>query len=64
METNAYATQSETSVWYEVQERVNGRWRAVADTDTEAEAHGLMEEYALIDDEADTMRVRKMRGQA
>lgn len=63
METNAYTTQSETEVWFEVQGKYNGRWKMVTASDTPEEASEDLEAYK-INEPGTLFRVRRVRGQA
>jgi len=65
METNAYATESNTSVWYEVQRRSgsNYGWITLSDHDTREQAENAMDARLGIAGAAN-LRIRRVRGQA
>jgi hypothetical protein len=65
METNQYATESNTSVWYEVQRQSgsNYGWITLSDHDTSEQAESAMD--ARTGSVADpSYRIRRVRGQA
>jgi hypothetical protein len=49
METNTYATQSNTAKWFEVQTKIRGRWYMVTDLDAYDDREDAMNRLARLE---------------